>query len=281
MSPAVLPLSALPIRGYDLVAMTSFEESATCLLPDAPGLWCQQRRAEISGQDPLPALFLDRDGVIVEEVKYLHRVEDVRLIAGVDKIIATCNENNIPVVLVTNQSGVGRGLYGWAEFAAVQDSITDALDPLGAHIDMVLACAYHDQAQSQYKQLNHFWRKPNPGMFLEAEKRLKIDLSRSWIVGDQPSDIEAGRAAKLCGGVLVLSGQTSQSGSTSARSSDGYRVRVAYSLAACRFLVGYMKVAKTIVDGSRKVNPVMDREAYNKLKQDEKWVRKKLGLDSR
>jgi len=118
-------------------------------------------------------------------------------------------------------------------------------------------------------------------MFLEAEKRLKIDLSRSWIVGDQPSDIEAGRAAKLCGGVLVLSGQTSQSGSTSARSSDGYRVRVAYSLAACRFLVGYMKVAKTIVDGSRKVKPVMDREAYNKSKQDEKWIRKKLGLDSR
>jgi len=133
MCPAVLPLSALPIRGYDLVAMTSFEKSATWLLPDAPGLWCQQRRAEISGQDPSPALFLDRDGVIVEEVKYLHRVEDVRLIAGVDKIIATCNENNIPVVLVTNQSGVGRGLYGWAEFAAVQDSITDALDRLGAH----------------------------------------------------------------------------------------------------------------------------------------------------
>ena len=261
--------------------MTSFEKSATWLLPDAPGLWCQQRRAEISGQDPSPALFLDRDGVIVEEVKYLHRVEDVRLIAGVDKIIATCNENNIPVVLVTNQSGVGRGLYGWAEFAAVQDSITDALDPLGAHIDMVLACAYHDQAQSQNKQLNHFWRKPNPGMFLEAEKRLKIDLSRSWIVGDQPSDIEAGRAAKLCGGVLVLSGQTDQSSSAKVRSSDGYKVRVAYSLAACRFLVGYMNVEAVVLEGDPEAKLAIDRDSYNKSKQDEAWIRKKLGLAPR
>ena len=261
--------------------MTGFEESETWLLPDAPGLWCQQIRVVTSESSPLPALFLDRDGVVVEEVKYLHRVEDVRLIAGVGKIIATCNQYNIPVVMVTNQSGIGRGLYGWAEFAAVQTRITDALVPFGAQIDMVLACAYHGQAQSQYKKEDHSWRKPNPGMLLAGAERLKIDLSRSWIVGDQPSDIEAGRAARLRGGVLALSGQTGQSSSADVRSSDGYKVRVAYSLAACRFLVGYMNVKAVILEGDPKSEPTFDRESYNKSKQDDKWIRQKLGLAPR
>lgn len=261
--------------------MTSFEKSETWLLPDTPGLWCQQTREATSESSPLPALFLDRDGVVVEEVEYLHRVEDVTLIAGVGKIIATCNQNNIPVVMVTNQSGIGRGLYGWAEFAAVQARIMDALAPFGAHMDLVLACAYHGEARSEYKKQNHFWRKPNPGMLLAAAERLKIDLSRSWIVGDQASDIEAGRAGKLRGGVLVLSGQTGQSSSTTVRSSEGYKVRVAYSLAACRFLVGYMNVEAVMSEGGSKIKPSIDRDSYNKSKQDEKWIRQKLGLAPR
>ena len=261
--------------------MNNFDESETWLLPDTPGLWCQQTRAAASDSSPLPALFLDRDGVVVEEVEYLHRVEDVRLIAGVGKIIATCNQNNIPVIMATNQSGVGRGLYGWAEFAAVQARITDALAPFGAHLDMVLACAYHGQARSQYKKQDHSWRKPNPGMLLAAAERLKIDLSRSWIVGDQAIDIEAGRAAKLRGGVLVLSGQVNQSSAANVRSSDGYKVRVAYSLAACRFLVGYMNVEEIIPDEDPKPKLAIDRDSYNKSKKDEKWIQQKLGLAPR
>ena len=78
-------------------------------------------------------------------------------------------------------------------------------------------------------------------MLLAAAERVKINLTQSWIVGDQASDIEAGRAAKLAGGVLVLSGQTKQSASSSVSSSSDFRVRVAYSLAACRFLVEQMR----------------------------------------
>ena len=228
--------------------MHSINEIEDGLLADAPGLWCQQLGPPVPEDTFPPALFLDRDGVVVEEIEYLHRVEDVKLIAGVDKIIASCNQNNLPVVLVTNQSGIGRGLYGWREFAAVQDRIMEALSSLGARIDMVLACAYHDQAPSPYKEDGHSWRKPNPGMLLAAAERLKVNLSLSWIVGDQPSDIEAGRAAKLAGGVLVLSGRTSQSASAGVRSGGGYRVRVTYSLAACRFLVEYMKAAEIALE---------------------------------
>ena len=118
-------------------------------------------------------------------------------------------------------------------------------------------------------------------MLLEAADRLKIDLSRSWIVGDQASDIEAGRAAKLRGGVLALSGQTTQGSSGAVSSSDGYKVRVAYSLAACLFLVGYMNVETAVSEGEPSAKPRIDRDAYNKAKQDEEWIRQKLGLARR
>ena len=221
--------------------MRSIGRIEDCLLGDAPGLWCQQFTPPAPEDALLPALFLDRDGVVVEDVEYLHRVEDIRLVGGVDKTIAAFNQNNLPVVMVTNQSGIGRGLYGWQDFAVVQDHIMEALGVLGARIDMVLACAYHEDAQPPYKKADHSWRKPNSGMLLAAAEHGKINLAQSWIVGDQASDIEAGRAAQLAGGVLVLSGQTKQSASSSVSSSSGFRVRVAYSLAACRFLAGHMR----------------------------------------
>ena len=167
------------------------------LLADAPGLWCQQLGPPVPEGTSPPALFLDRDGVIVEEIEYLHRVEDVKLIAGVEKIIAACNENNLPVVLVTNQSGIGRGLYGWREFAAVQDRIMETLSSLGARIDMVLACAYHDQALSPYNSDGHSWRKPNPGMLIKAIKKWNIAKDKSFMIGDQYTDFLAAKRAKI------------------------------------------------------------------------------------
>ena len=101
---------------------------------------------------------------------------------------------------------------------------------------------------------------------MAAAERLKINLTLSWIVGDQPTDIEAGRAAKLAGGVLVLSGRTSQSASAAVRSGDGYKVRVTYSLAACRFLLEYMKATEITLGngpGSRSVRAATDRKAHN------------------
>jgi len=77
-------------------------------------------------------LFLDRDGVVVEEVHYLHKPADVKLIDGAAQVVAEANRRGIPVILVTNQAGIGRGHYGWSDFIAVHDRINDDLAACGA-----------------------------------------------------------------------------------------------------------------------------------------------------
>ncbi len=150
-----------------------------------------------------PALFLDRDGVIVEDTHYLGRPDDLRMLAGAADAIARCNRLAIPVVLVSNQSGIARGFYDWDGFTAVQDALAAALEQNGARLDAVFACAHHAEGRAPFNVADHPWRKPNPGMILAAGERMKLDLQQSWIVGDRSSDIAAGRAANLAGGILV------------------------------------------------------------------------------
>ena len=159
------------------------------------GLWCEVDAAVPSGR---AALFLDRDGVIVTDTHYLCRVEDMRMIAGAAAAIARCNALQIPVVVVTNQAGIGRGYYGWDAFHAVQGALKAALAADGAHLDGVLACAYHADGRAPLRVDNHPWRKPNPGMIVEAARRMQLDLPRSWIVGDRAHDLAAGAAARPC-----------------------------------------------------------------------------------
>jgi D-glycero-D-manno-heptose 1,7-bisphosphate phosphatase len=170
---------------------------------DEIGLWCE---VVSGGCARRPGVFLDRDGVIVEEVNYLGRAEDVRLLPGAAAAIGHFNRKNIPVVVVTNQSGVGRGYYDWPAFQAVQAVLSASLADDDAHIDAVFACAYHGDAKGPYQVADHFWRKPNPGMILAAAERMQLDLAKSWVVGDRASDLAAGRAAALAGGVLVATG---------------------------------------------------------------------------
>lgn len=155
---------------------------------------------------PRPALFLDRDGVIVEEVIYLHRVEEVRLMPGVARLIGDANRAGVAVVVVTNQSGIGRGLYGWAEFDAVQREIARCLAGEGARLDAVMASPFHPEARPPWRHPDHPVRKPNPGMLLAAAEALGLTLAASWIVGDRASDIAAGRRAGLAGGLFVGDG---------------------------------------------------------------------------
>lgn len=171
-----------------------------------PGLWAERRTGARGG----PALFLDRDGVIVEEVNYLHRVGDVHLTRGAAELIAEANRLGIATVMVTNQAGVGRGYYGWDDFHSVQEEIHRRLADEDAHVDAVYACGYHVQAKPPL-DAEHPWRKPNPGMLLAAQADLGIDLARSWIVGDRASDLAAGQAAGILGGALVATGYGSES----------------------------------------------------------------------
>ena len=172
------------------------------MVMDDVGLWCEFGEGDFAAR---PALFLDRDGVVIVDTHYLARPQDLRVIEGAAAAIARCNSCGIPVVVVTNQSGIARGYYGWDEFRAVQAALTAALAAVGAHLDAALACGYHGEGHEPLRFPDHPWRKPNPGMILAAGRRMSLDLQRSWIVGDRPADVAAGAAAGLCGGTLVAS----------------------------------------------------------------------------
>ena len=151
-----------------------------------------------------PAVFLDRDGVLIEDTGYLSDPALVRVIDGAPEAIARFNQAGIAVVLVTNQSGIGRGLYGWAEFERVQVAVEGALSEAGAWLDGIWACAYHGEGVGEYRINDHWFRKPNPGMIEEAAREMGLALAGSWMIGDKDSDVEAGTGAGV-GGVIRIS----------------------------------------------------------------------------
>ena len=155
---------------------------------------------------PRPALFLDRDGVVVEEREYLSRIEDLAVVPGAAEAIAGANRAGWPVVLVTNQSGIARGYFDWQAFAAVQSELVERLRRRGAVLDMVLGCPFHPDGAPPYRHPDHPWRKPNPGMLIEAARHLGIDLESSWLVGDKRDDLLAARAAGLRHAAHVMTG---------------------------------------------------------------------------
>ncbi|WP_417790224.1 D-glycero-alpha-D-manno-heptose-1,7-bisphosphate 7-phosphatase [Terasakiella pusilla] len=197
-------------------------------------IWSQIFDTAHRFSSPRPALFLDRDGVIVEEVHYLHKVEDVKLIDGAAALIAKANAQDIPVIVVTNQSGLARQMFGWDEFDAVQARMLDLLkSETGAFVDGVYACPFHKSGHPPFVHPDHEARKPNPGMLLRALDVFPIDKGASWIIGDKAGDLKAGKNAGLCGGVHVLTGHGRDEGETeNARSlaSSTFNVRMENSI---------------------------------------------------
>lgn len=206
---------------------------------DGEGVWCEVRnRAAPSG----PALFLDRDGVVVEEVDHLCRVEDVAVVQGAPALIGAANRRQIPVVLVTNQAGIGRGLYGWDEFLAVQNAITTVLDAQGARLDAVYACPHHPEGKGAFLHPDHPARKPNPGMIVRAAADLALDLKNSWLVGDKTIDIEAARRAGLAGAMQVMTGYGAMEWDRSAAlTNSAFEVRQGRSIADAAMLPIFAK----------------------------------------
>ena len=156
-----------------------------------------------------PAIFLDRDGTLNEEVDYLSDPEQMVLIPGAAAAVARLNKKGIPVVVVTNQSGIGRGKYTWQDFAAVMERMESLLALEGARIDAVYVSPHHQKGQGEYAVTDHPDRKPNPGMLLMAAEEHDLDLACSWMVGDKDIDIEAGRRAG-CSVALVRTGYGSK-----------------------------------------------------------------------
>lgn len=163
---------------------------------EEPGLWVE-RTSERDFASGRPALFLDRDGTINVDTGYPDDPAAIALHEEIVPAMRAANDASLPVVVVTNQSGVARGYFGWETFAAVNRRILDLLGENGCRVDLVLACAYHEAGQGVLGVKDHPMRKPNPGMILRAAELLEVDLPRSIMVGDKADDMEAGRRAGL------------------------------------------------------------------------------------
>lgn len=146
-----------------------------------------------------PAAFLDRDGVINEDDHFVFRPEALRFVPGAPEAIRRLNEAGYLVIVVTNQSGIARGLFDEADLARFHDHLGAELTLRGARIDAFYACPYHPDATVERYRADHPDRKPSPGMLLRAMTDLPIDPARSFLIGDQPRDAEAARRAGIPG----------------------------------------------------------------------------------
>lgn len=142
-----------------------------------------------------PAIFLDRDGTLIEEVNFLSRVEDLRLFPYTAKSVKLLKDAGFLIIIVTNQSGIGRGIYTEDDMHAIHAQIQIELDNA---IDAFYFCPHLPDAGCKC-------RKPGQGMIESALAQFDIDLERSWMVGDKKIDVETGLLGKIST-ALVLTG---------------------------------------------------------------------------
>ncbi len=147
---------------------------------------------------PRPAVFLDRDGTIAEEVGYLNHPSRFRMFPFAAAAIRRLNEAGLPVVVVTNQSGVGRGYFPESLVHSVNEMMKEELAAAGARIDAVYYCPHTSADRCDC-------RKPKTGLLERAAREHSLDLSRSFVVGDRYGDIELARNVRARG-ILVRTG---------------------------------------------------------------------------
>ena len=148
----------------------------------------------------VPAVFLDRDGVLIEDSGYPHLEQHLRFIPGACEAVRRLNQLGYLCVVVTNQSGVARGLFSEDQMKAFNALLVRRMAAQQAVIGAVYACPFHAEAlDERYRHPDHPDRKPNPGMILRAIEERRIDPARSFLIGDQPSDLEAARRAGIPG----------------------------------------------------------------------------------
>jgi D-glycero-D-manno-heptose 1,7-bisphosphate phosphatase len=141
-----------------------------------------------------PAVFLDRDGTLIEEAGYLDRLERLAFFPFSVDAVRVLNRTGLPVVIVTNQAGVARGIFKESFIAEAHRHIGERLGQGGAAVAGFYYCPHHpDASVAEYRKMCDC-RKPEPGMLRRAAAELHLDLSRSFVVGDRWHDVEAGRA---------------------------------------------------------------------------------------
>ena len=138
------------------------------------------------------AVFLDRDGVINVEVDYVYKIEDFIFIEKTFEALKIIQDKGYQIVIVTNQSGIGRGYYTEEQFHILTDWMLERFKEQGINVASVYYCPHHPKNGIGVYKVDCECRKPKPGMILKAQKDLDIDLEQSYIIGDKISDVQSG-----------------------------------------------------------------------------------------
>jgi len=141
------------------------------------------------------AVFLDRDGTIIEDVGYIDGCDKVKFLLGSGEAIRLLNETGFRVIVITNQAGVARGYFTEETVKEINEYVQESLAKQEAFIDMIYYCPHHVEGIIEEYRKECSCRKPNPGMIEKAVREFDIDLKNSFLIGDKISDIEAGRRA--------------------------------------------------------------------------------------
>lgn len=152
------------------------------------------------------ALFLDRDGVINVDGHYIHRPQEFQFIDGIFEFCHAAAKIGYLLIVVTNQSGIARGMYTEADFLKLNDWMCTQFSGQGILISKVYFCPYHPEKGIGQYMRDSYDRKPNPGMLFRARDELELDLNKSIIIGDKDTDMEAGRRAGV-GKLFLLAGK--------------------------------------------------------------------------
>ena len=151
------------------------------------------------------AVFLDRDGVIAEEIGYLRDASELRLIPDSSRAVHLLNKTGMKVILITNQSGVARGYFAEGVISQIHQAMEKQLSAAKAFIDAIYYCPHHPEGVIEEYAIQCDCRKPGSGMLTQAAQDHGIDLKHSYLVGDKLSDVECAQRTGVSG-ILVLTG---------------------------------------------------------------------------
>lgn len=173
-----------------------------------------------------PAIFLDRDGVVVEHIDHLCRAQDVQLNSGISDFIKTARLRGYLIIIVTNQSGIGRQFFTQSDYDQVTQKMLQLLANEQTFVDQILFSPYYEKSKLLIGLIRKSFRKPRAGMLLAAARELNIDLENSILIGDRATDLMAGVLANLSHTYLLESSNSQQEESKFNEWSQNYPLKI-------------------------------------------------------